>query len=219
MISAWGGEMGIDRDILEAALDAACESTSDAATHTETPAERDLLNEQWAQSYIGLALNDMFRQRYSNDKAGYVSFETTVSWLDGYLPAPTKPGPRPGGLTARQRFDAVLWSKGGKATGLVELKDRPFMGRYAESSDPQKLCGGLRRWPTLRWAMFLFSIRCPAKSKCIDDDLAAKRDDILMRIRKDVGDFWRVSSSKIVPGRGSRTMWVGVVFRRPGEAD
>jgi hypothetical protein len=175
----------------------------------------DLLNEQWAQSYVGLGLNDLFRRRYQDDEGGFVTFETSVRWLDGYLPDHGRPGPRPGSLSDRQRFDIIAWSKGGSVAGIVELKDTPVMSRYAEASDPAKLCGALRRWPSVRWSMFLFSIRS-AKHKQgeIAADLLKKRDGAFQRIRATVGEFWRICGSQTVAARGSRVMWGGVIFRK-----
>jgi hypothetical protein len=211
--------MTSDRETLHSALCAASEATVDAATHTTSAREMDLLNEQWAQSYVGLALNDLLRKRYRDASGSFVTFETSVTWLDGYLPDYVRSGPRPGGLRDRQRFDVVVWSKGGGVAGLVELKDTPVMSRYAESSDPRKLCGALRRWPSLRWSIFLFSIRSSkTTNSLIEGDLCGKRDASLGRIRKVAGDFWRTWDSFVVPAKGSRVMWVGVLFRKPQAA-
>lgn len=206
----------LDRQILHCALKAACDATRDAGTHTTSAREMDMLNEQWAQSYVGLALNDFFRRRYKDRHGSYVTFETSVRWLDGYLPDHDRPGPRPGSLSDRQRFDIVAWSKGGSVGGLLELKDTPMMGRYGEAADPRKLCGALRRWPALRWSMFLFSMRTPKTTPAtIEADLRKKRNAACQRIRATVGEFWRTSDSQSVAARGSRLMWAGVVFRRP----
>jgi hypothetical protein len=206
----------LDTLLLQRALRAACHATRDADTQATSAREMQQLNEQWAQSYIGFALNDLFRSEYGKSREPYVTFETSVSWLDGYIVAHDRPGPRPGSLKPRQRFDVVAWSKGGSVAGLVELKDRPVMSRYAELADPRKLCGALRRWPTVRWSMFIFSIRSAKATRAtIESNLEEKRDAAFTRIREIVGDFWSTSESKTVPAKGSRVMWAGAVFRKP----
>lgn len=207
----------ITDDLLIVALEAACEATTDAGTHATSTREMDMLNEQWAQSYVGVALNDALRERYDKAKGSYLSFETSVAWLDGYLPDHDKPGPRPGSLTPRQRFDIVVWSKGGKVAGLVELKDTPVLSRYAATADPAKLCGALRRWSALRWGIFLFSLRTSSAGTAseVGKRLSKRRDQALEKIRQQSGGYLRAHRSRQVPGRGSCVLWVAVLFRRP----
>jgi hypothetical protein len=90
-----------EREILIAALNAASQSSRDAASHTSNVRDVGILNEQWAQSYVGIGINDLLRQAYGNNESSFVSFETCVSWLEDFSGALTSwCGPKVGASQA-----------------------------------------------------------------------------------------------------------------------
>lgn len=185
--------------------------------HTQSSCEEFRLNEQWSQSYVGLGLNDELRRRYGNGEAAYVSFETCVSWLEDFAGHKRGPGCPPGRLRKGQRFDIVVWSKGWKVAGLIEIKDQPVMQSYSQTSDPKKLCGALRRWPSIRWAMFLFSVRSSGTRKYqnVVTELEAKSRKVFAGIEEVVPGWMTMAKTLVVDGRGSKLLWGGAIFRRP----
>ncbi|HEX8624888.1 MAG TPA: hypothetical protein VF782_07395 [Allosphingosinicella sp.] len=204
-------------EILNAALEAACRSSWEAGMHTLSCRDQFLLNEQWSQSYVGLAFNDVLRRCYGNKEAAYVTFETCVSWLEDFAGQERGPGRPPGRLRKGQRFDIVVWSKGWKVAGLVEIKDQPVVESYAHTADPTKLCGALRRWPSIRWGMFLFSVRSSGGRKypSIQAELEAKSGKVFTAIEKALPRMVRAKRTRLVEGRGSRLLWCGAIFRKP----
>jgi hypothetical protein len=204
-----------ERELLRCALEAACRASWEADHHTQSSRERLLLNEQWAQSYIGFDLNDLLRERYASREGGYVTFETCVNWLEGFIGEERGPGRIAGSLRSRQRFDIVLWSKGGRPAAVIEIKDQPVMQSYSRLADPLKLCGALRRWPSLRWAMFLFSVRTVAggtKAE-VNDRLRRKAGEVFAAIEVELPGRVTCKRSLAVPGQGSKLLWAGAVFR------
>lgn len=209
--------MAIERKILTVALAAGSRSSIEAWDHNLTSDEIGLLNEQWAQSYIGIEINDCLRKSYANaaDKS-FVSFETSVSWLEGFLGEKRGPGRIPGSLRDRQRFDVTVWSKGGRVAGLVEIKDQPIMQEYSRTADPGKICRALKRWPSIRWGMFLFSVRSSGSNrfKSLRDELDVKRDKVFASIDRacsaNIADLGRNDD---VLEAGGCMVWGGVLFR------
>lgn len=203
------------RAILDRALRAANEATKDAGRHTASSRCEELLNEQWVQSYVGIAINDLLRDRYVSEET-FVSFETSVSWLEDFISRPRGAGCIPGKLRDRQRFDITVWSKGGSVAGLIEIKDQPILSARALSSDPKKICDALRRWPSLRWGMFLFSVRSSESNRYSSRraEVEAKSNKYLGQVEAHSGcvkDYTKLDNS-LLAKRGGALGWCAVMF-------
>jgi hypothetical protein len=113
------------------------------------------------------------------------------------------------------RFDIVVWSKGGSVAGLIEIKDQPVMQNYTQIADPKKICDALRRWPDVRWGLFLFSVRSSGASRgeAIALELRRKCEAVFSSISAKFPK--NVTKTRIlgVSGRDSKLAWGGVVLR------
>jgi len=207
-----------ERNLLDIILKAASQAVCDAGNNRLRPKELGLLNEQWTQSYVGIAINDALRVQYQDKESSHVTFETSVAWLEEFCGVEGKVGRPPGVLTERQRFDVVAWSRGGYPIGLIEIKDQPVGSTYGRTNDPQKLCSALRRWDKVRWGVFLLSLRAArgnTRSAALGE-LDRKARGVTALITKSVQDGqFRGHRVMVVPGPGSRILWLAALFRRP----
>lgn len=204
-----------ERAFLDVILKAACSAAYDAGRHDLRPNELKLLNEQWTHSYVGIAINDELRRRHQSDSS-FITFETSVGWMEEICGVEGRAGRPPGVLSPRQRFDLVVWSKGGSPVGLVETKDQPLISNYAQTADPKKICGALRRWPSLRWGAFLLSLRASKATTARDItlELGSKAERVAAAIQCAVGKQYYRHATLPTPGQGSRTSWMAVMFKR-----
>ena len=172
-----------------------------------------LLNEHWCQSYVGIAINERLREQYGYHDDAFVTFETSVAWIEKYTAARRR-GRKPGNLTDRQRFEILVWSKGGVPAGIVEVKDDPVMQAYFCQADPKKLEAALKRWAEIRWGIFLFSVRprlSVTNPKC-RLRLAEKRDKVFHHAAMAVQCNTLEKASREVPDEP--LMWCGMGFGR-----
>ena len=204
------------KKLLKWAVEAACEASQDSGSHTQSVQEPYLLNEQWVHSYVGIAINDHLRRVYKKPKEYFVTFETCVSWIEDFFGEERGRGRKRGRLRDRQRFDVVVWSEGGQISGLIEIKDQPIMQKYSQISDPVKLIGALRRWPKLKWAIFLFSVRTTKVmgTAGVASALAGKSKFVFDAIEGVVPEWTTSTYPRRVSGKGSQVMWCGVLFER-----
>lgn len=146
--------------IVKIALDAADQATIDSDEHDLSVRELGLLNEQWIHSYVGDAISRHLQAAHGGDhRRPFVTYETSVSWLEYFIDQKRTCGRIRGKLSDRRRFDVTVWSRDRRATGLIEIKYQPIMSTYSRTTDPVKLLGALRRWDSLRWGMFLYCTR------------------------------------------------------------
>jgi hypothetical protein len=209
---------GSPESILAVALTAAEASTVYADDGHTSVKEIGILNEQWAQSFVGDAISRQLRERYAHAKPQpYVTYETKASWLDYYFPNRSR-GPYAKRLTDRSRFDLAVWKKTNGISGLIEIKDEPVMGSYSKSRDTEKLIGALRRWPDLRWGIFLFSTRATSNyedDRKLAEHIEKKRDSVESVVSKVDSNFTcefvhRNSNSK----KCRLVHWSGAIIRR-----
>jgi hypothetical protein len=146
----------IERDLLISAVNAACLASQDSGVNGYSAKESGPLNEQWVHSYVGFAINDELRCRYKDaERSNFVTFETSVAWLEEFGAGVKIVGKRPAALTKRKRFDLTIWTKGADIGGVIEIKDQPAMARSVELGDPTKLCKALDRWETTLGCIFI----------------------------------------------------------------
>ena len=205
--------------ILDIALDAADRATVNSEEHDLTVKEMGLLNEQWTQSYVGDAISRELRRIFGGDgDRPFVTYETSVSWLDHFFKKHRGPGRIPGGLSERQRFDITVWPMKRPPLGLIEIKNEPIMSAYSRRSDAKKLHGALRRWTSLRWGIFLFCTRnnTSKKGDAVCEHLEKLAEDTFSAIREVIGKSAHISTetSKMVRQEGRQMMWAGVIITR-----
>jgi hypothetical protein len=209
---------GSPESILSVALEAA-EASTIYADDGHTPVKDvGILNEQWAQSFVGDAISRHLRDSYAHQKMQpYVTYETKVSWLEHYFPKSSN-GPYANGLTHRSRFDIAVWRKSNGVAGLIEIKDEPVMGAYSKSRDTEKLIGALRRWPDLRWGIFIFSTRATAnyEDDCkLSSNIENKRGSVEAVVRKVASKFNVAFVHRDSDIKSSRLVhWSGAIIRR-----
>ena len=205
------------RSILKVALAAAEKATFDSDEGATSVKQLGLLNEQWAQSYVGHAISRHLQQAYEiEDSWPLVTYETSAAWIDYFVPE-RSPGPYATGLGDKSRFDLTVWHKNRTIEGLVEIKDQPVMEQYSKSRDPGKLVAALRRWPTIKWGIFLYSVRA---TDHYDDDkmnqhLSAKIDRVDSAVQV-IDKRFKVAFDRLNPQARSTkcVMWSGAIIRR-----
>lgn len=205
--------------LLGVALEAARQGSVDCDESDLNAKDVGLLNEQWTQSYVGDAISRYLRSFYQAEGGRpYVTYETTVSWLEYFFDQKRSPGPVPGKLSDRRRFDLSVWSKSGKAIGVIEIKNEPLMSGYSKSNDPGKIVGALRRWQNLQWGMFIFCVRNNTKkegsvlAKHLKERAEATFDFVQVNHRKDAKMTWQ--SATTLDNDGSQCLWAGILFQR-----
>lgn len=209
---------GSPEQILKVALQAAEGATIYADDGHTSVKEIGLLNEQWVHSFIGDAISRHLRDNYAQQKdQPYVTYESIAGWLDDYFSKRSR-GPYANGLTDRTRFDLAVWRKAKGLSGLIEIKDEPVMAHYSRSRDTEKLIGALRRWPELRWGIFIFSVRATSNypdDKKLLDHMSRKREKVFDVIRDVASDYsLRIMTGKCDPKTCRLVQWSGAIIRR-----
>lgn len=201
--------------ILHAALDAAIASCHDAGTHEYSTADKFQLNEQWCQSYIGFAINDCLRKEFDDD-GGFVTFETSVGWLKNFAnSAPVGGRPR-GAFSDRGRYDLVAWDNKGRPSGVIEIKDVSNLASSAVEKDCLKIQAAIDKLDTVRWGLFLFSVRASAGRSVdrISEQLDSKSKKITDAIyRRFPNHAVRHEQSSSEQLDQCRMAWTGVLFQ------
>lgn len=177
--------------------------------------EMGALNEQWVHSYVGFGINRYLASSYKGDfDRPFVTYELSVNWLDYFLDR-RRPGPLPTGLSEKSRFDICVWSKGFKPVGLVEIKDEPIMQEYSRGRDPEKISSALRKFPSLKWGIFLFSVRVSDERR--HDQIS--HIDEKIRLVCETSDEWSgYTRSRLIKGpfdklSGQKVRWAALVYR------
>lgn len=205
--------------ILEKALAAAHQSTISADEDKLSAHEIELLNEQWVQSYVGDAISRHLRHIHGEDHGRpFVTYETSVAWLEHFFGQPRRPGRIAGKLSDRQRFDITVWPADRAPIGLIEIKNEPIMSAYSRTADSEKLVGALRRWKSLRWGMFLFCARNNTSKEggAKKEHLHAMIDKTFQAVQEAVHRSARTSLkiSEVVQDDECQMMWAGIIIRR-----
>lgn len=205
--------------ILEVAIEAADFATVDAEEDRLNARQIGLLNEQWIQSYVGDAISRHLRYLNGEEHCRpFVTYETSVAWLEHFFGEKRGPGRIAGKLSERQRFDITVWSANRVPVGLVEIKNEPIMSSYSRTADSQKLVGALRRWGTLRWGIFLFCARNNTKKAgaVMKRHLHLMAQKTFEAIQDAVDGKARTSltMSKSLHDDKCKMMWAGVIIRR-----
>lgn len=203
--------------IAKIALDAANQATIDSDEHNLSVCELGQLNEQWIHSYVGYAISRHLQVEYGgDDRLPFVTYETSVSWLEYFFDQKRSSGPIRGRLSDRRRFDITVWSRDRKAMGLIEIKYQPIMSTYSRTTDPEKLLGALRRWDSLRWGMFLY---------CTRNNSGRDGEELLKHLKESSKRTFHVIE-KALSGRArlsyrasdvdeAQALWAAVLIRRP----
>jgi hypothetical protein len=205
--------------IVEVALQATDFATIDAEDDRLSAREVGLLNEQWIQSYVGDAISRYLRHMHGEEHAKpFVTYETTVAWLEHFFGETRGPGRIAGKLSDRQRFDITVWPANRAPVGLIEIKNEPIMSAYSRTADSQKLAGALRRWGTLRWGIFLFCVRnnTSKEGAVMKEHLHLMVQKTFDAIQGAVNGIARTSlkvSNKLHDDE-RQIMWAGAIIRR-----
>lgn len=203
---------------MKIALDAADQATIDSDEHDLSARELGLLNEQWIHSYVGDAISRHLQAAYDGAHCRpFVTYETSVSWLEYFIDQERTRGRIPGKLSDRRRFDLTVWSRDRQAMGLIEIKYQPIMSTYSRTSDPEKLLGALRRWDSLRWGMFLY---------CTRNNSGRDGEKLLKHLKESSKRTFNLIeealsgrarlSYKVSDVIERQALWAAVLVRRPG---
>jgi len=203
--------------ILRIALDAAVQATLDSGEDRTSVKDLGLLNEQWVQSYVGDAISRHLQAVYGPEKTQpFVTYETNAAWID-YFAAERSSGPYAKGLGDKSRFDLTVWGRNRTIEGLIEIKDQPVMETYSRARDPKKIMAALRKWPNLKWGLFLFSVR--ATDHYDDEKMDLHLNNKISKVEGAVSDldkrFKFTFERQDMKARSTKcVVWCGVIVRR-----
>jgi hypothetical protein len=212
------------RQISKVAVESAQRALLEAELDQVGSAANTTRNEPWFHTYIGFGLNDFLRRSFIGDANDFfVTFETSVSWINGFygLKRPP-PGRPPGALTGGQRFDLLVWSSKQKPLGLIEIKNQP-LGSDEPDRDLKKLRDGLFLWSnerncSIQWGIFLFCVRCDdgritAEKRNEKINASAKRYLELVKCRhRDLNVSLHVYDG--ATSTGSAAKWASILLKR-----
>ena len=132
-------------------LDAAGLASSEASQEGLFKLPATSVNEAWITSFAMIQLNDLLRQHHKQQRALFVTCETTVDYLDCVFDRSDEHW-----ITLASRFDLVLWDEIWPFA-VTEIKHSRHMNRWDLSRDAEKISGAMSRWPQLTDGYFLFS--------------------------------------------------------------
>lgn len=213
---------------LKKAVELALLSTEDAGGSELTAFEFGLQNEPFVHSYVGIGINDLLRAYYhrsspkgkdKHDNRLFVTFETSVSWIDDFMSDKRQPG-RPAGkvyLSDRSRFDLLAWSSDGFPRVTVEIKNQFTTQMDSLNSDIKKLCAALNYWNKLKYSIFIFSLR--HNSREFENEkrkaLTIRFEEILKQFECNLNNCY-ISHKYLAdpPTENSRVAWGGIAISR-----